>query len=50
MQTFTFPDNSRIGTGQILVTVYDDGTASIAFRDSVGDTWGPPTPNVVRSW
>lgn len=48
MQTFTFPDDSRIGTGQILVTVYDDGKASIAFRPSVGATWGPPTWNVGR--
>lgn len=50
MQIYTFPDNSRIGTGQILVTVYDDGSASIAFRDSVGDTWGVPTWAVGRQW
>ena len=46
MMTLTFPDNSRIGN-QILVTVYDDGSASIAFRDSDGATW-PLARNVGR--
>lgn len=49
MQTITFYDNSRLSGGQILVTVYDDGTASCAWRENVGDTWGVPSWGVIRS-
>ena len=49
-KTMTFYDNSRPEGGQILVTVYEDGTASLAWRQDIGDTWGIPSWAVVREW
>lgn len=32
------------GGFQLLVTVWEDGTAEVAFRPPHGGTWGPPHP------
>jgi hypothetical protein len=47
MNTYVFPDHKRGAFAQILVTVYDDNSATVAFRDSVGSTWGIPAANVT---
>lgn len=31
------------GGEQVLVTVWSDGTAEVAFRPTSAATWGPPT-------
>lgn len=28
----------------VLITVWDDGTATMATREHPGATWGPPVP------
>lgn len=38
--TLPFPSEGE----QVLVTVWSDGTAEMAFRPAEESTWGPPHP------
>lgn len=35
--------------GEVLVTIWADGTGQVAFRDHPGGTWGPPVAMEART-